>query len=355
MNEPTPAYKVAANAIADATNADILLVNSPIARPLDLTVLKMCRQRQRRENVLVILVTEGGDPDPAYRLARCLQDNYRRFSLFVSGYCKSAGTLVALGANELIIADSGELGPLDVQMSKPDELAQMQSGLTATSALATLHNQAFQAFENFFLQLVAKSGNTISTRTATQLAAQLVCGLFAPLYGHMDPMHVGEAGRALLIAQKYGQLLQNKANNLKPKSLIELTTEYPSHGFVIDRLEAERLFQCVREPNASEHALIDSLQGAVIEPINVYDQQLVAYLSDELPRSQVLSGLGGSNENAQPHESATAASDAPEPEPSAAEEPGTPQPNRGAERRPEREIGAVRNIREARPTGTSSD
>ncbi|MBI3492251.1 MAG: hypothetical protein HY047_10790 [Acidobacteria bacterium] len=105
MSEPIPAYKIAANAVADATNADVLLVNSPIARPLDLTVLRMCRQHQRRENVLLVLITEGGDPDPAYRLARCLQDNYRRFSLFVSGYCKSAGTLVALGAHELIVAD----------------------------------------------------------------------------------------------------------------------------------------------------------------------------------------------------------------------------------------------------------
>ncbi len=47
------------------------------------------------------MVTEGGDADPAYRIARCLQDHYDRFSLFVSGYCKSAGTLVALGAHEL--------------------------------------------------------------------------------------------------------------------------------------------------------------------------------------------------------------------------------------------------------------
>lgn len=186
MSESPPAYKTAANAIANSENADVLLINSPIARPLDLTVLSMCRERNRRENVVLILVTEGGDADPAYRLARCLQDSYKRFAFFATGYCKSAGTLVALGANELIVSDSGELGPLDVQMSKPDELAQMQSGLTAMSALTTLHGQAFQAFENFFLQIVAKSGSTISTRTATQLAVQLACGLFSPLYSHMD-------------------------------------------------------------------------------------------------------------------------------------------------------------------------
>jgi ClpP class serine protease len=40
----------------------------------------------------------------------------------VSGYCKSAGTLIALGANELAFGEHGELGPLDVQIAKRDEV-----------------------------------------------------------------------------------------------------------------------------------------------------------------------------------------------------------------------------------------
>lgn len=133
MSKSPKPFQIAANTIAKQLDADVILINSPIARPLDDDVIELCRERNRRESVVLLLVTEGGDADAAFRIARCLQDNYKRFSLFVSGYCKSAGTLVALGATELIIADTGELGPLDVQMSKPDELAQTQSGLTAGS------------------------------------------------------------------------------------------------------------------------------------------------------------------------------------------------------------------------------
>ena len=134
----------AANTVAEAADSDVLLLNGPMARPLDVRVIDLCALRRRRPHVLLVLVTEGGDADPAYRIARCLQDHYDRFSVFVSGYCKNAGTLGALGAHELVIADCGELGPLDVQMSKEDELGATRSGLTVLSALSTLQMKAFE-------------------------------------------------------------------------------------------------------------------------------------------------------------------------------------------------------------------
>jgi Serine dehydrogenase proteinase len=294
ITDPITKINQAAEAIALAQNADVLLINCPIRRPLDLEIIQECRRRRRREQLILILVTEGGDAHVAYRVARAFQEAYKKFTVFVTGYCKSAGTLVAVGAHELVIADTGELGPLDVQMSKPDELLQMQSGLTATAALATLHSQAFQAFEHFFLRTVTSSGNTISTRTATQIAAQLTCGLFSPIYGHVDPMHVGEAGRALAIAVAYGRRLQAKSGNFTVETLEELTSGYPSHGFIIDREEVTRLFKNVRPPDGSELALADALGPAALDPSNAPESRFVAYLSSELPppQDQLLPGLG---------------------------------------------------------------
>lgn len=123
-----------------------------------------------------MLVTFGGDADTAYRIARCLQDHYEKFILYVSGICKSAGTLVAIGAHELVISDHGELGPLDVQMSKKDELWEYQSGLTVMDALTALKDNAFNAFEQFFLDIKRKSGDTITLRTATEIATDMTKG-----------------------------------------------------------------------------------------------------------------------------------------------------------------------------------
>jgi len=278
--QPVEPLKAIIDPVALQLEADVVLINAPIQPPLPDEVLEMCRGISKpRPNVLLILVTEGGDADAAFRVARVFQNRYKKFILFVTGYCKSAGTLIAVGADELVFAETGELGPLDVQMSKPDEIMQMQSGLTATAALETLHSQALQAFEHFMLQLLGRSGGSISTRTATQIAVQLTCGLFSPLYGHMDPMHVGEAGRALAIAMKYGHSLNR--DNLKPNALEALTKNYPSHGYVIDRKEASKLFQFVREPNLQEQRIVDALKSVLIDPISDFERRAVAYLSTE--------------------------------------------------------------------------
>ena len=118
---------------------------------------------------------------------------------------RAPGTLVALGAHELIISDHGELGPLDVQMTKKDEIWEMQSGLTVMDALRALKNNAFRAYHEFFEDLMDKGGGSISLKTASQIATDMTTGMFAPIYGQLNPLHIGEAGRAMDIAGHYGK------------------------------------------------------------------------------------------------------------------------------------------------------
>jgi Serine dehydrogenase proteinase len=249
--------------IADEQNTDIILYNGGIFRPCDERLITECLTRGadgRRKNVMLILVTGGGDPDAAYRIARCLQNNYQTVSLYVSGICKSAGTLIAVGAHQLIFSEHGELGPLDMQMAKQDEFFASQSGLTISTALEALENRAFRAVERMFIEIENNTGGMLSVHTATDLASKTVVGLYGPIAEQIDPMHLGEAARALLIADAYGQRLNESSRNLAGNgALNDLYTSYPSHGFVIDRQEATKLFKNVREPNGNEARLIEAL------------------------------------------------------------------------------------------------
>lgn len=271
----------AADAVAAAADADVLLLNGPMARPLDFQIIDLCASRARRANVILVLVTEGGDADPAYRIARCLQEHYDRFSLFVSGYCKSAGTLVALGAHEIVITDHGELGPLDVQMSKEDELGATRSGLTVLSALSALQVKAYDAFEYFLLETKKRGGGFITTRTAIRVATDLAGSLFAPIYEHVDAMHIGEADRSLRIAHRYGELLAESSQNCRSGALEMLTSSYPSHGFIIDRRQAETLFNNVRLPSPNEMALAASLGSAARDPVLRPRSPLLGFLNSD--------------------------------------------------------------------------
>lgn len=287
MEDKDNSVKVAANAVAESLKADVIHYNGTIDRHQDRFLIEQCIHRRRRDNVLLMLVTDGGEADVAFRMARCLQVKYSKFYLYVSGYCKSAGTLVAAGAHELIISDHGELGPLDVQMYKKDELWEMQSGLTIRDTLTSLHAKAFDAFEEFFMNLKMGGGSQITLKMATEIATQLTTGLFSPLYGNVDPLHIGESGRAMSIASHYGTRLLEQGQNIEPAELEKITSDYPSHGFVIDREEAAELFVRVRGPEKNEIHLADLLGERARWPDRVLRKELLTrplfqFLSDEL-------------------------------------------------------------------------
>lgn len=262
-----PAWVVAASEVGDQLDADVLFYNGRIARPHDRALIETLRKRARRANVFFVIVTAGGDPDAAYRIARSLQESYDKVTIYVPGYCKSAGALICVGGNELVIDDHGELGPLDMQMMKTDELWETNSGLTVMEALNVLENIAYRMLEDGFLRIKEGSGGQITFRTATEVAVQIVSGTLEPIYKQIDPMHVGEAGRAMNVARDYGSRLAEISKNVISNDALEnLISLFSSHGFVIDRREAATYFKNVRPPAPYEAALAEHLQDLSREP-----------------------------------------------------------------------------------------
>jgi hypothetical protein len=74
----------------------------------------------------------------------------------------------------------------------------------------------------------------------------------AGFFEQVDPIKVGELQRGMLIATRYGGMLNDRSKMLKTDTLGKLVAGYPTHGFVIDRKEAKSLFERVREPNWAE-------------------------------------------------------------------------------------------------------
>jgi hypothetical protein len=280
-SESSALLKAAANALANENDCDVFVYNSEIRRPCDRAIFRSCEKRKKRKNIALILVTEGGDPDAAYRIARCFQQNYEKFTCVIPGYCKSAGTIIAIGAHELMMSDAAELGPIDVQMSKRDELEEWQSGLTLTSAIRALHEHSFAAFEHFFLTTMQRSSKRVTFKTATDIAAKLTAGLFGPVFQHIDPMMVGESFRATSIALHYGVRLDAHSNNLNGEDALDaLISKYPTHGFVIDRSEAEVLFRNVTKPEGEYKKFIRALKATAYDPQSG-NSEIRQFISDE--------------------------------------------------------------------------
>ncbi len=64
----------------------------------------------------LMLRSPGGDGTAAIRLARAAQASCRRFVLLVPDIAKSAATIFALGADEIVMGPTSDLGPIDPQV-----------------------------------------------------------------------------------------------------------------------------------------------------------------------------------------------------------------------------------------------
>lgn len=276
-----------ANRIADSLDADVILYNGPIGRPYDTQFIEACTRRRRRENVYLIIVTEGGDLHAAYRIARYLQERYTGFIMYISGPCASAGTLMAVGAHELVMHDQGELGPIDAQIPISGEPEGMRSSLTVSDALDALQTMALSSYRSFLRGIQdsreEEGDEPILMRTAMEVAAKMTTDLFSPIYGQVDPMHVGDARRAMLTSERYGTILLREGLNISEEGLFLLASDYPSHGFVIDRAEAQRFFYNVDEPDADELRLASELGELALEQQDISGSRLFEFLSNEVP------------------------------------------------------------------------
>ena len=77
---------------------------------------EMLQRIKPNQDLHLLLATPGGDGEAAIRLLRQLQSRCHHLTIVVPHQAKSAGTLLALGAHEIIMGPTSDLGPVDPQM-----------------------------------------------------------------------------------------------------------------------------------------------------------------------------------------------------------------------------------------------
>jgi hypothetical protein len=277
----------AAQKVADVTQSDVMVFNGDVTPGSAKRLIDVICARKRAKRLHLLLVTNGGDPDAAFKIGRAVQNSYDHVTMVIAGWCKSAGTLVAIAGNDLVIGDRGELGPLDIQIAKADEIMELGSGLAVDQALKTLETTASRMFLNLLVGIRRDTQGMITTKTAADIAAKMVTGLLEPIYHQIDPVKIGENGRAMNITKMYGARLNTQGGNLRTQNSLEwLVGLYPDHGFVIDRTEARMLFTNVSEPNPALVSLIDAMGEFALAPSPSKDGPQIRYLSTEVANEE---------------------------------------------------------------------
>ena len=292
----------------------LVLVDPGIQR-CDTITLRETLGDARGDALDVLLYSNGGDIDAAYIMARELRKRFEHLAVFVPLMAKSAATLLCLVADELVLGDLGELGPLDAQC---DERQQADfplntSRLALFKALEQLQAMALDAYEDAVQRVV--KGSRMSPFDAGTKAAEVTASLYGPIYAKIDPIRVAEGARGLEVGSNYAlRILARHRPDIPVERhgdlVHRLIHAYPSHGFVIDAAELNELGIPTRAPDATERSVLDATalalalhrdQGDVFDLVEEPQTAEASIPSQPDPRSPIPSGDGnGSADVEQP-------------------------------------------------------
>lgn len=199
-------------------------------------------------SINLLLNSSGGDIYAAYKMVHILRSKCNHLRVIVPFYAKSAATLMALGADEIIMAPQSELGPLDAPMEHPlQEGIQLSAldGVRPLEFLSDFCNTLATEQLGVKLRQLVQLGRKDSLELSLRFAAEFV----NPIVGKLDPLLINMCYRRLQIAERYGNELltefmfvhEPNKNELAESTLRELVWMYPEHGYAICCSEAKRI------------------------------------------------------------------------------------------------------------------
>jgi len=190
------------------------------------------------KHLALFLYTPGGDTIVGWGLVNLLRQYCKRFSVLVPFRALSCGTLIALGADSIVMGRHGLLSPIDPSVSSPFNPS-IPGGQPATLLLPV-------SVEDMtgFLDLAKKE---IGLKTQESMTSVLNI-----LANKVHPLALGAVYRAREQTSSLAKRLMLMHSNDRPrinKITSRLTTELPTHNYLIGRSEAVSIKLNVTEPS----------------------------------------------------------------------------------------------------------
>jgi hypothetical protein len=262
-------------------------------------ILKFSKKHSDVKEIDFILVSLGGSADSAYMIIKTLREHFATVNIIIPFWAKSAATLLALGGSTIIMDEFGEFGPLDVQISRDDELpdSDPQSGLIDEYSLMTIENRATALYQRMMKKLLMKNKKSreIDIRLKkTNLSEQTfnyISNLYGPLFGKIDPYQIGEKARSLAIAERYAERILNQYNKENMKSEIDYFIDYivhecPDHGYSIDHSIISRFLSNVKKSKEISEEYYQALTALsliiVNDPSEYFENSFIGFFDKKL-------------------------------------------------------------------------
>lgn len=193
----------------------------------------------RQDKISLFLYTRGGDMITPIRLIKLMRSYADEIEMIIPYRAHSAGTLISIGADKIVMGRLGELSPVDPSTGHPfnpeNPLNQKQKMEISVEDL-----------NSYFLLAKEKAGVT----------DEQMVNVFEDLTAKIHPLSLGNAYRATRMAKQITEKLllmhfDKTDDKEKIDSIVkEITGDICIHGYPITRDEADSLGLNMVEPDS---------------------------------------------------------------------------------------------------------
>lgn len=184
------------------------------------------------EAIDLFLYTTGGDSIAGWGLVNLIREFCSKMNVIIPFRALSCGTLIALGADEIVMSRGGQLSPLDPSVSSPYNPPAPGQQLAGRLSLLPVSVEDMMGY----LRLAREEGKL--------QGEDAMASVIRVLSDKVHPMSLGAAYRA----REQGAMLasrlmeQHEKDKDKVSRVVEfLTKALPSHNYLIGKREAQHI------------------------------------------------------------------------------------------------------------------
>lgn len=212
----------------------------------------------KAKKISLLLYASGGDMLAPIRIVKLIRNHCDTFEVLVPYKAHSAGTLIALGADRIVMGKLGELTPVDPTTGhpfNPQNPADPQRRLEVS----------VEDLNSYFLFAKEKAG----------VKPEQMADVYKILVEKLHPLSIGNAYRAYRMAKLLTERLlslhmdKTKDSQKIKKIIDEITGDITIHAYPIDRDEAKELGLKIDTPKASVEQLLWQLYEEYATPMKL--------------------------------------------------------------------------------------
>jgi hypothetical protein len=223
----------------------------------------------KRETLDLVLFTGGGDTEAPWRIVSIIREFCKEFAVLIPHRAHSAGTLIAMGANEIVMTPLGTLGPIDPSRRHP-----LLPRLEGAKEPEPISVQDMRHAMQFIRESAGGPGSPGYTPEA-------MAQIFTALFDKIHPLAIGAIEQSYALAKLIGTRclethMTADSDKAKISAIVDrLCDDYKSHQYQISRGEARSIGLKATDASPQvEQILLDLLKFYSARPLGPFGGQM---------------------------------------------------------------------------------